>query len=123
MFYFFFCQPAELLNQAWSKTELKYRAVNVLHMIERFNHLSSWAANSILWPDKIADRVDMYIKLIELSACLRKYNNFNSLLAVLAGLNNSAVHRLAHTRSEISEKYNKVTSNCGYYPPLSDPLI
>lgn len=41
-------KPAELLNQAWNKPELKHRAGNVLYMIERFNQLSNNNNNYIL---------------------------------------------------------------------------
>jgi len=97
-------KPAELLNQAWNKPELKHRAGNVLYMIERFNQVSSWASSCILMQDNIADRVTNYQKLINVAEHLRVLNNFNSMLAIVSGLNNSAVYRLNYTRAELSEK-------------------
>ena len=60
-------KPAELLNQAWNKTDLKYRATNVLHMIERFNQVSSWATLSVLWQPVLADRVKVYERLVNIA--------------------------------------------------------
>lgn len=83
---------------------------NVLQMIERFNQVSLWAASSILGQEKLADRVISYRKLISIAEHLRKMNNFNSLLAIISGLNDSAVFRLKFTLAEVGEKVNKVES-------------
>lgn len=90
----------------------------------------------ILWQPKLADRVEMYKKLVNLmEVCLvilflrnfkipiksrdhyltdffqhlRRLNNFNALLALLSGLNNSSIHRLKFTRQEIPENIIKVS--------------
>src|SRR5688500_13762706 len=57
-------KPAEFLFQSWNKPHLKFRAPNVLRMvneficchrnvdsfqINRFNYVSLWTASSILW--------------------------------------------------------------------------
>jgi hypothetical protein len=60
-------KPAELLNQAWNKPELRHRAGNVLLMIDRFNQVSSWAAQCILLQEKIADRVENYQLLLSIA--------------------------------------------------------
>jgi hypothetical protein len=44
---------------------------------------------------------------VNIAEMLRKHKNFHSLLAVVSGLNNSAVYRLKHTRDEIPEKSKK----------------
>jgi len=101
-------KPVEFLNQAWNKPDLKHRAINVLHMIQRFNQVSAWATLSILWQEKIADRIRTYEKLVNITEHLRKMNNFNSMLAILSGLNSSAVFRLKYTREELSPKSQKL---------------
>lgn len=35
-------------------------------MIERFNKVSLWAASSVLWQEKISDRIEAYQKLIKI---------------------------------------------------------
>ncbi len=39
---------------------------------------------------------------------LRAFNNFNSIMAILAGFNMAAVHRLKWTRGSLPEKYEQV---------------
>eukprot|EP01119_Soliformovum_irregulare_P016088 TRINITY_DN4627_c0_g1_i1.p1 TRINITY_DN4627_c0_g1~~TRINITY_DN4627_c0_g1_i1.p1 ORF type:complete len:1122 (-),score=370.58 TRINITY_DN4627_c0_g1_i1:3-3107(-) len=104
-------KTVEVLNQAWNKERLKYRAPNVLKMVEQFNSLSSWAASAIIWPEKLKNRVAMYIKLIEIAEHCRKLKNFNSMLGIAAGLNSSAVFRLKITFGELPEKSRKAFDN------------
>lgn len=49
-------QHSELLNQAWNKDKLKYRAPNVIALLTRLNHLSYWIPSLVLWQEKQADR-------------------------------------------------------------------
>lgn len=93
-------KPWELFDQAWNKKKLKHRAVNVLGHIELFNSVSYWTAYSILNVDKLRSRVRMMTRFIKIAEALRKLNNFNSLMAILAGLGNAAVHRLKFTKEE-----------------------
>lgn len=51
--------------------------------------------------EKLKSRAKMMTKIIRLATALYKENNLNSLLAIVAGLNNSAVHRLGFTREEV----------------------
>jgi len=97
-------EPKELLNQAWNKAALKQRAPNVLKMIARFNSISYWVAKLILSEEKLKQRVKVTTKVIRIAQSLFNKNNFNSLLAVMAGLNNAAVHRLKVTHEELSSK-------------------
>jgi len=92
--YYAAIQPYELLSGAWMKEELKHRATNVLTLITRFNNVSLWVASSILWQERLKDRQRMLQKFIRIALKLDKLNNFNTLLAIIAGLNISAVHRL-----------------------------
>ena len=43
-------------------------------------------------------------KFILIADHLRKLNNFNTLMAIIAIFNNSAIHRLRFTREELSPK-------------------
>eukprot|EP01113_Clastostelium_recurvatum_P022051 TRINITY_DN2622_c0_g1_i4.p1 TRINITY_DN2622_c0_g1~~TRINITY_DN2622_c0_g1_i4.p1 ORF type:complete len:1359 (+),score=409.19 TRINITY_DN2622_c0_g1_i4:97-4173(+) len=115
-------KPVELLNQSWSKEELKHRSPNALAMIARFNTISMWASSVLLWQDNIKDRVAVYARLISLADHLFRANNFNTLLAVIAGLNSAPVFRLKHTRAELPKKVASVlegylklmNSECAY---------
>jgi len=48
-------------------------------------------------------------RFITLAQHLRELQNFNSLMAILSGLSNSAVFRLAMTKEEISKSAEKVS--------------
>ncbi|KYK61264.1 putative aimless RasGEF [Drechmeria coniospora] len=75
---------------------------NVNRMISHFNHIANWVANMILLRDKAKHRAQMLEKFMNIALKLRQLNNYNGLAAILAGLNGSAIHRLAQTRSLVS---------------------
>jgi hypothetical protein len=96
---------SELLNQSWNKPKLRHRSPNVIRMINRFNEMSQWVASSILRQEKIRDRTRIMAKFIRIADYLLKpLNNFNTTMAILAGLNGAAVHRLKHTREDVPPK-------------------
>ncbi|KAL1382025.1 rap guanine nucleotide exchange factor 4 [Phyllosticta capitalensis] len=80
---------------------------NVDRMIEHFNHLAYWVTNFILLRDKPKHRAMMLEKFMKVARKLRELNNYNSLGAVLAGLNGTAIHRLAATREIIQPQIAK----------------
>jgi len=106
-------EPIELLNQAWNKPSLRYRASHVLRMISRFNAISNWVAHIILNEERLKGRAKVTSKIIKIAQALHRCCNFNSLLAVMAGLNNSAVHRLRFTFEEISSKDLEIMKTFG----------
>jgi len=80
----------------------KYRSLsNVQRMIDHFNHISYMCTNLILLRDKPKHRALMLEKVMRVARELRKLNNYNSLGAILAGVNSSAVHRLSATKDLI----------------------
>lgn len=72
---------------------------NVNRMIDHFNHVAKWVSNMILMRDKAKHRALMLEKFMRIALRLRQLNNYNGLAAVIAGINGSAVHRLAQTRT------------------------
>jgi hypothetical protein len=98
-------KPSELLSQAWNKPKLKYRAPHVLEMIARSNKVSRFVASTILWQRKRQARAAMYGKWLQIADRLRRLNNFNTLMGVLAGLNMSSVNRLRHTIALLAPKH------------------
>ncbi|KAF2093287.1 ras GEF [Rhizodiscina lignyota] len=75
---------------------------NVNRMIEHFNHLAWWVANFVLMRDKPKHRALMLEKFMRVARKLRELNNYNSLGAIIAGINSTSVHRLQATRELIS---------------------
>jgi len=106
-------EPIELLNQAWNKAHLKHRSPNILRMIARFNSISFWVARAVVGEERFRQRVRVMTKVIRIAQSLYAKNNFNGLLAVMAGLNNSAVHRLKFTFEELDKKDAKSVSEFG----------
>jgi hypothetical protein len=75
---------------------------NVNRMIGHFNHVAKWVANTVLIRDKAKHRAPCLEKFMMIAMKLRKLNNYNGLAAVLAGINSTAVHRLAQTRALVA---------------------
>lgn len=80
---------------------------NVNRMINHFNHIAKWVANMILMRDKAKHRAQMLEKFMTIALKLRQLNNYNGLAAVLAGINGSAIHRLAQTRALVPAEVQK----------------
>lgn len=74
---------------------------NFNRMIYLFNHVAFWVANVILLRDKPKHRARAMEKFMSIAWKLRYLNNYNSLGAVISGINSIAVHRLAQTRELI----------------------
>lgn len=100
-------KPSELLNQSWNKPKLKHRAQNVARMIDRFNQVSMWVATMIMKVAKVKPRARMMAKFIKIAEHLRDLNNYNSLMAIIAGLSFSSVFRLRWTREEMPAQTQK----------------
>lgn len=100
-------KPSELLNQSWNKPKLKHRAQNVARMIDRFNQVSMWVATMIMKVAKVKPRARMMAKFIKIAEHLRDLNNYNSLMAIIAGLSFSSVFRLHWTREEMPAQPQK----------------
>ena len=94
----------ELLNQAWNNRKLKWRAPYLLSMAARSTALSYWIATCILAQSKVEQRVHMLDKFVQLGDTLRQLNNFQSLMATLAGLNLSPIHRMKRHWGMLSKK-------------------
>lgn len=80
---------------------------NVNRMINHFNHVAKWVANMILMRDKAKHRAQMLEKFMAIALKLRQLNNYNGLAAVLAGINGTAIHRLAQTRALVPADVQK----------------
>ncbi|KAK5660934.1 hypothetical protein OQA88_12308 [Cercophora sp. LCS_1] len=80
---------------------------NVNRMVSHFNHVAKWVANTVLIRDKAKHRAPCLEKFMIIAQRLRQLNNYNGLAAVLAGINGTAVHRLAQTRALVSADVQK----------------
>ncbi len=93
-------RPRDLVRQVSLSEERKALCKNLQHverMIDHFNYLASWVTNYILFRDKPKHRALMLEKFMRIARKLREMNNYNALGAVIAGIESTAVHRLAAT--------------------------
>ncbi|KAJ3339730.1 hypothetical protein HDU93_007846 [Gonapodya sp. JEL0774] len=100
-------RPIEFVLQIWGDqkdTNVLLETKNIREMIDSFNHVSYWAATEIVTQPEIKNRMKVVEKMIKIAKELRRLNNFNSLLAVVSGLNNSCVSRLKSTWEALPSK-------------------
>ena len=112
-------------------------------MINRANSVSFWVANMILLQEKAKDRKKVSEKFIQLAEvpcpcstpslfpatthsrppqCLRKINNFNTLMGIIAGLNTASVNRLKAIKTDMSKKLLTVRAPQSSSATISGPL-
>ena len=93
-------RPFELLSQRFTKH--RELAPNVVRLTALFNELSSWFATLIVAQNTPQSRAAMIHRILLIAQCLEHLNNFDSLMAVVSALGNSAVYRLARTHALVS---------------------
>eukprot|EP00026_Physarum_polycephalum_P002344 Phypoly_transcript_02350.p1 GENE.Phypoly_transcript_02350~~Phypoly_transcript_02350.p1 ORF type:complete len:840 (+),score=167.09 Phypoly_transcript_02350:149-2668(+) len=105
-------EPRELQNQSWNKADIKMsRSPNVMRLINRSTQVSYWVATMILMHTKVEDRVKVWEKIIDIAKALLKLNNFNTLMSIIGGLNNSCVFRLKKTKKKLLSNARDVVAN------------
>ncbi|KAL1992652.1 hypothetical protein VTN49DRAFT_4684 [Thermomyces lanuginosus] len=80
---------------------------NVNRMIKEFNHLAFFVASMVLLRDKPKHRARAMEKFINIALRLRRQNNYNSLGAVVAGINGTPVQRLTQTKELVPPSVQK----------------
>ena len=103
-------RPRDLIRHVSLSAEQKEKCSSLEHvnrMIQHFNHVAFWVANMILLREKPKHRAKALEKFMGVAWKLRQLNNYNSLGAVIAGINGTAVHRLAQTRELIPPQSQK----------------
>jgi len=96
--------PGELFGQSWSKEKTQHRSANVLSMINRSNDVSMWVAGLILEPARVKLRAKRFTTLVRIAEQLRNLNNYSTLMAFLAAINNSSVSRLRFTKQLLTRR-------------------
>eukprot|EP00158_Paraphelidium_tribonemae_P007619 Partr_v1_DN28301_c0_g1_i5_m78717 putative Cell division control protein len=95
--------PLECLGKAWSDKE-NNRAPNISAMINLTNHITGWVAECILLEKDIKKRCAVMKYFIIVGDRCRALRNYNGLMAILAALNSSPIHRLKRTKELLSTK-------------------
>ncbi|GAA5800573.1 hypothetical protein HPULCUR_006009 [Helicostylum pulchrum] len=76
----------------------------VLASIAHFNFISAWVVTVIVTQSRLSKRVALLQKFMSIAVHLRNLNNYNTLMAILAGINSASVLRLKQTRQAILTK-------------------
>jgi hypothetical protein len=107
-------QPEECLHKAFERVE---ESPNFSGMTRRFNNVSAWIVSEVVHREKTADRVQLVSKIIDIADLCLKLRNFNSVFALVAGLNGAPVSRLKKTWAKVPPKlmarYDKLLSVAG----------
>ncbi|XP_056654363.1 rap guanine nucleotide exchange factor 3 isoform X4 [Monodelphis domestica] len=83
---------------------------NLERFMRRFNELQYWVATELCLCSMPGLRTQLLRKFIKLASHLKEQKNLNSFFAVMFGLSNSAISRLAHTWERLPHKVRKLYS-------------
>ncbi|RKO93727.1 ras guanine nucleotide exchange factor domain-containing protein, partial [Blyttiomyces helicus] len=97
-------KPRDLLQHIWSRRHKGRHAPSVAASIGHFNFISSWVTTQILLQKKLKTRAKVLGKFMKIAQILRNSNNYNTLMAVLAGINSAPILRLRQTRKLLQSR-------------------
>eukprot|EP00007_Cunea_sp_BSH-02190019_P000884 CAMPEP_0174230078 /NCGR_PEP_ID=MMETSP0417-20130205/904_1 /TAXON_ID=242541 /ORGANISM="Mayorella sp, Strain BSH-02190019" /LENGTH=1169 /DNA_ID=CAMNT_0015307707 /DNA_START=62 /DNA_END=3571 /DNA_ORIENTATION=+ len=97
----------EFLGLAWTKNN-GADAPNVLAMIHWSTRMSLWVATEILRGRGAKGKVKVISHFIKVARHLKELGNFNGLMEIMAGFENSAVHRLKPYWDAVPEKHMRM---------------
>uniref|UniRef100_A0A2K5HK33 Rap guanine nucleotide exchange factor 3 n=1 Tax=Colobus angolensis palliatus TaxID=336983 RepID=A0A2K5HK33_COLAP len=101
----------ELIYYALGPQHLRdVTTANLERFMRRFNELQYWVATELCLCPVPGPRAQLLRKFIKLAAHLKEQKNLNSFFAVMFGLSNSAISRLAHTWERLPHKVRKLYS-------------
>lgn len=74
----------------------------VVAMTKQFNALSGWVITVICTTERLKDRVMVLKKFLTIAEKLHDLGNYNSMMAILSGLDRGPVYRMKDTMAAIS---------------------
>ena len=98
----------ELLDCAWDKPRLKYRAPNVIALTTHYNNFSRWVEYSILFEEKLDERIARMEFFIQLAQELFNLNNFYDGMCVLQSFEQNSIFRLNVHKTLIRQQYQEI---------------
>ncbi|RVX69240.1 hypothetical protein B0A52_07216 [Exophiala mesophila] len=103
-------RPRDFVRHVVLTTEQKRRSRqvdNIGMMVKQFNHLALFVSGMILLRDKPKHRAKALEKFMLLASKVRQLNNYNSLGAIVAGINGHEISRLTQTRELVTVETQK----------------
>ncbi|KAL1918224.1 uncharacterized protein VTP21DRAFT_3490 [Calcarisporiella thermophila] len=103
-------KPRDMIQQVMGSGEKDQKRIsrsmipNVSSCSSHFNFVSAWTATMVLSQPKLKQRARTLEKFMQIAQSLRELNNFNTLTAVLAALNNGPVGRLTQTFAVVRQR-------------------
>jgi len=97
-----------LFNQSWNSPKLRHLSPNVNAVIDYFNRIAQWVANSIVLEPLLANRAKIMKHHIMIANELRNLHNYHLMTSIISGLNNSAVLRLKWTKLKLPKHVQKM---------------
>ncbi|RCH84907.1 hypothetical protein CU098_003692, partial [Rhizopus stolonifer] len=97
-------KPREFIRNIWNSSSCSSSNNTVMASIAHFNFISAWLVTMIVTQSRLSKRVALLQKFMLIAVELRNRNNYNTLMAILAGINSAAVLRLKQTRQVVSTK-------------------
>ncbi|KAI0227734.1 Ras guanine nucleotide exchange factor bud5 [Massospora cicadina] len=102
-----FCniQPQHIISYVLSKGKFPAPAdCPVKRLVDWSNQVNRWVVETVLWEEDYKQRVSILKAFVNLTERLIAVNNFNMAMAILSGLNASAVSRLHSTWGGLPSK-------------------
>ncbi|KAJ3372602.1 hypothetical protein GGF31_001622 [Allomyces arbusculus] len=103
-------RPIECLLHLWGDTksaDVQAEIRNLTEIIWWSNQVSYWVATEICTQPELPNRVKVLERMIKIAKICRRERNFNTTMAIIAGLNNSGVLRLKQTWEAMQDKYRQ----------------
>lgn len=104
------------MSGAWNKPDKNKRTPHISRLVRRFNLVSRWVATEILKEDRVGQRAKIIKHFLKIANESRQIGNFNGIMEILSGLQNSSIYRLKKTWDRVQNS----TSAVGYYNELTD---
>jgi len=99
---FLHLEPSEFMRQRWIKH--KDLAPSLSKLASRFNQVSFWVGSCVVEDRKPRMQARVIKHFISIAEELLRLGNFNSLGAVVAGLNNASIQRLKRAWALVSRR-------------------
>ncbi|KAG1466035.1 hypothetical protein G6F55_000744 [Rhizopus delemar] len=97
-------EDREFIRNMWNNGTNLTANNMVSASIAHFNFISAWVATLIVSQPRTSKRASLLLKFMSIAIELRNLYNYNSLMAVLAGINSASILRLKQTRQAVIGK-------------------